>query len=113
MSTALSEVFLYIASGAALLSVSACDQVFKPATQPSPVVIATPPPELGRWMVVPVASPIMQDGRPYVLAWRLDTKTGALEMCTYESGGWIEPLSKSLVSESVLCGAMARAYPVE
>src|SRR5262249_19110213 len=46
--------------------------------------------ENGRWMVVPGnSSPLMDNqGTPFMYAWRLDTKTGGLEMCTYAPAGW-------------------------
>jgi hypothetical protein len=41
------------------------------------------------WIIVPATSnPVTNHGSPFMFAWHLDTKTGALEMCTYDPGGW-------------------------
>jgi hypothetical protein len=49
----------------------------------------------GRWVVVPATStPVVASATNYIFAWRLDTKTGTLEMCTYDPGGWINATTK-------------------
>ena len=43
----------------------------------------------GRWIVVPAStSPVMSGNTPFFFAWRIDKFTGAIEMCTYDPGGW-------------------------
>src|SRR5580700_8948951 len=57
-----------------------------------------------RWIVVPATqSPVVNQGSPFIFAWRLDTKTGALEMCTYDPGGWMNAAAKMPQSESLNC----------
>ena len=51
--------------------------------------------EQRRWVIVPATnSPVTNQGSPFIFAWRLDTQTGALEMCTYDPGGWPNPVTK-------------------
>lgn len=60
--------------------------------------------EANRWIVVPATqNPIMNQGSPFLFAWRLDTKTGALEMCTYDPGGWINSATKMPAPETFNC----------
>jgi len=60
----------------------------------------------GRWILVPATqSPIMNQGSPFMFAWRLDTKTGAMEMCTYDPGGWLNAATKTPVPETLNCTA--------
>jgi hypothetical protein len=41
----------------------------------------------GDWQVVPVqGSPFEDDGEYYWSAWRINTKTGDIEFCTFDSG---------------------------
>jgi len=51
-------------------------------------VAAVPEPEptlFGRFTVTPANSgALILGGRPYLAAWRLDTKTGDLELCLYD-----------------------------
>ncbi len=64
--------------------------------------------ENGRWVVVPAtANPLVNQGTPYMFAWRLDTKTGDLEMCTYDPGGWTRAVSKK--PETLNCSPVTRA----
>lgn len=64
--------------------------------------------ENGRWVVVPAtANPVVNQGTPYMFAWRLDTKTGDLEMCTYDPGGWTRAISKK--PETLNCSPVTRA----
>lgn len=87
---------------AATVSLAACDQ---PAEQTRGV----PPPansEFGRWVVVPASSQPYLAGDPKNVplysAWRLDTKTGSLEMCSYDPGG-------SGLPEGLSCSRSAEA----
>jgi hypothetical protein len=60
--------------------------------------------DAGHWVVVPATQgPIFNQGSPFIFAWRLDTKTGALEMCTYDPGGWMNPTGKMPHAESLGC----------
>jgi hypothetical protein len=60
--------------------------------------------DAGRWIVTPATqNPMINQGSPFVFAWRLDTKTGALEMCTYDPGGWINAAAKMPQPESLNC----------
>jgi hypothetical protein len=61
---------------------------------------------IGRWILVPATSnPVMNEGSPFMFAWRLDTKTGALEMCLYDPGGWINAGIKMPMPENLSCRA--------
>jgi hypothetical protein len=52
--------------------------------------------EFGRFVVVPATTvPNLIDGIHYLNAWRLDTKTGDLELCTYYPGGALGPNAKA------------------
>jgi hypothetical protein len=67
-----------------LLTLSACDKPM--AQQPAP---PAPPSEVGRWIIVPAstAGPVFIGNRgANFFAWKLDTKTGELEACTYDAG---------------------------
>lgn len=56
-----------------------------------------------RWIVVPASqNAVKNQGSPFFFAWRLDTKTGALEMCTYDPGGWMMA-TKLPAPESLNC----------
>lgn len=60
--------------------------------------------EQPRWVVVPAAaSPVTSSGTPYIFAWRLDTRTGNLEMCTYDPGGWVNAVTKLPAPEALNC----------
>jgi hypothetical protein len=61
----------------------------------------------GRWQLLPVyGPPIDVKGTPHYLAWRLDTETGALQMCTYDPGGWKRPEApEGVVKERLECSA--------
>lgn len=62
--------------------------------------------EAGRWTVIPATvAPVVASGTQYLFAWRLDNKTGALEMCTYDPGGWMNPVTKRPASEELTCSA--------
>jgi hypothetical protein len=61
--------------------------------------------ENGRWVVVPANSnPVMNPDTesPLMFAWRLDTRTGALEMCKYDPGGWTTN-AKKIAPEALNC----------
>jgi len=60
--------------------------------------------EVNRWIVIPATqSPVFNQGSPFIFAWRLDTKTGALEMCTYDPGGWVNQVTKIPANEALNC----------
>jgi hypothetical protein len=64
----------------------------------------------GRWVIVPAtANPLTNSGNPLIYAWRLDTETGALEMCTYDPGGYPNPASKLPQTESLSCTRLQQA----
>jgi hypothetical protein len=66
--------------------------------------------EFGRWAVVPASSGITLGGNPYLMAWRLDTKSGDLEMCIYDPGDF--SLTKKIpIPASLSCTPAARAFP--
>jgi hypothetical protein len=46
--------------------------------------------QIGRWSVVPVSGNPPSDSSQQIayFAWRIDTVTGSLEMCTFDPGGW-------------------------
>lgn len=63
-----------------------------------------PAPEFGRWTIVPALSaPVTVAGTSYLFGWRLDTKTGDLELCTYDPGGWISAVTKMPAPQAVSC----------
>lgn len=66
---------------AVFLACAACTKA------PAPT-IATPAPEqdkVGRFKITPAGTgPMIIGGHPYLSAWRLDTKTGDLELCTFD-----------------------------
>lgn len=94
----------YSAALMAALVLTSCDQQRKSTTAPLPANS-----EFGRWVVVPAASEPYLAGNPKNIplfsAWRLDTKTGALEMCNYDPGG------DSGLPENVNCSKAAEATP--
>jgi TPR repeat protein len=47
----------------------------------------------------------MNQGSPFMFAWRFDTKTGATEMCTYDPGGWMNTAIKMEMPENLSCHA--------
>jgi hypothetical protein len=56
------------------------------------------------WIVVPATqNPVMRYGTPNMFAWRIDRQTGALEMCSYDFGGWLNITSKKVMPESLKC----------
>jgi hypothetical protein len=94
-----------------LLTASAALVLF--GCEPQKQEAKSPPPansELGRWVVIPAASQPYTAGNPQNIplfsAWRLDTKTGALEMCNYDPGG--ESVN---IAESLACSKAAEATP--
>jgi hypothetical protein len=61
--------------------------------------------EIGRWQVVPAsAQAVMSSGTPFFFAWRIDSKTGALELCTYNTGGYLA-VAKAATAEALECFA--------
>ena len=69
-----------LALGATAL-LAGCDQSNHPPP-PTPPAAA----EIGRWTVVPAANAPERGALEIFSAWRLDTKTGDLEFCTYGAG---------------------------
>jgi hypothetical protein len=68
----------------------------------------------GRWTVVPAANgPTVVAGTTYFFAWRLDTQTGNLELCTYDPGGWKNAVTGYIASESLNCTLPAKGNPLE
>lgn len=68
------------------------------------VATADPQREVGKFIIVPAGhTPLTENGNPPTLfsVWRLNTETGALEFCIYDSGGYM--LGKSLAPESLKC----------
>lgn len=68
-----------VTAGFALVVLVGCDK--QPETAPTSAPPANS--EFGRWIVVPAGAPIGDGQYRETNAWRLDTKTGALEFCTY------------------------------
>jgi hypothetical protein len=57
----------------------------------------------GRWQIVPtIGAPIDVRGTPHYYAWRIDTVTGALQMCAYDPGGWKRPDAPGGVGQETL-----------
>ena len=86
-----------------------CDQ---PASKEMPP--ATPPAannEFGRWMVAAASTGPQRDevGAEIWSAWRLDTKTGDLEFCTYRYKE--QPTGSQIPAEDIGCTRAARAIP--
>jgi hypothetical protein len=66
--------------------------------------------ENGRWVVVPATTNATSSrGSSFMFAWRLDTKTGALEMWTYDPGGSTNPTTKMVTPESLNCARPSAA----
>jgi hypothetical protein len=45
----------------------------------------------------------LASGTSYLFAWKLDTKTGDIEVCTYDPGGWINAATKMPANQSLTC----------
>src|SRR5262249_20700806 len=70
---------------AGVLLAGCSDPSPKPGPQPLPANT-----EFGRWVIVPASNEPLSNGtgrQPTYGAWRLDTKTGDLEFCSYYAGG--------------------------
>jgi hypothetical protein len=60
--------------------------------------------EFGRYTIVPASNnPVLASGTSYLFAWKLDTKTGDIEVCTYDPGGWINAATKMPANQSLTC----------
>jgi hypothetical protein len=95
----------------AVLSLGACDQL---SSQQAKQVAPTTDEKAGRWIVIPATSnPVMNQGTPFMFAWRLDTKTGALQMCTYDPGGWTNTATKMPMPDNLNCTPSKPASPSE
>ena len=82
------------------LSLVACDQLSSQTTKQVPAEFE----KVGRYAVVPATSnPVMNQRSPFLFAWRLDTQTGALQMCTYDPGGWTNTATKMPMPETLNC----------
>lgn len=68
-----------------MLVLAGCDQ------GPKKQAVVQPPTEIGRWQIVPASTVPYnggsRSGAPVYMAWRIDTRTGALEACSYYGGG--------------------------
>lgn len=89
------------------LLLAGCDQ---PASkEPAQPVVKN---DFGRWVIVPAANaPSNVAGTLYFFAWRLDTKTGDVEVCTYDPGGWMNAATKMPANQSLDCTPAAVAHP--
>jgi len=61
---------------------------------------------------VPAGSGPLREGQQvFYFAWRLDTVTGSVEMCTYDPGGWKLPSPPGgIATQSVSCTAAILPY---
>jgi hypothetical protein len=66
-------------------------------------------PEVGRWSIVRATSEAVPNAGRTAYAWRIDTITGAVEMCIYDPGNAQPP--PLTVSESVHCTPAQAADP--
>jgi hypothetical protein len=90
-------------SAIAALLLAACDQS---SSQQPKQAVSNEEGGIGRWILVPATSnPVMNQGSPFMFAWRFDTKTGATEMCTYDPGGWMNAAIKMEMPENLSCHA--------
>src|SRR5580658_1844211 len=81
-----------------------CDQKTSDEHTPAPE-----PNEIGRWLVVPASNvPLAKDGQNYWTAWRMDTKTGDLEFCIYDPGGFGSGPKSLSQPPSLNCGPMEK-----
>jgi hypothetical protein len=59
--------------------------------------------EINHWTVVPATQNPLMNAHGLMFAWRIDNQTGALEMCTYDPGGWLNIPAKKQMPESLKC----------
>jgi hypothetical protein len=91
-----------LAYASAALMLAGCDLQPAKVAEPREVV------EAARFVLVPASkNPIVASGTSYLFAWRLDTKSGEVSVCTYDPGGWINAATKLPAPESVSCSAPA------
>lgn len=59
--------------------------------------------EIGKFVIMPAGHTPLTDKNPPALfsAWRLNTETGALEFCTYDSGGMV--IGNRVTAELLKC----------
>jgi hypothetical protein len=77
--------------------------------QPAKEVAVREPAEAARFVLVPASNnPIVASGTSFLFAWRLDTKSGEVSVCTYDPGGWTNALTKLPAPENVSCTAPAK-----
>jgi hypothetical protein len=83
-------------------SVSTCDLAWSQTPKPP---YANDQNASGRWAILPVYSgPIDVGGTPHYFAWRLDTLTGSLEMCSYDPGSWKKITApEGVATEQIAC----------
>jgi hypothetical protein len=90
------------AFAAASLLLAGCD--LQVAKEPAPVPI-----EQSRFVLVPASNnPIVASGTSYLFAWRLDTRSGEVSVCTYDPGGWTNAPTKLPAPEVVSCTEPAK-----
>lgn len=57
----------------------------------------------GRWHIAPIPGPPMEvHGTPHYFAWKIDTVTGAVQVCAYDPGGWKRPNTPGGVGQETL-----------
>ena len=77
--------------------------------QPAKVAESREPVETSRFVLVPASTnPVMSSGTLFLFAWRLDTKSGEVSVCTYDPGGWTNASTKLPAPESTSCSAPAK-----
>lgn len=80
------------------LSLAGCDQPPKPTPEPPANS------EFGRFTVIPAGT--SASGQAF--AWRLDTKTGGLDFCAYDPGGFA---GSKPIPQTLDCNTSAKKYP--
>lgn len=64
--------------------------------------------ETANFVLVPASNnPVVASGTSYLFAWRINTKSGEVSVCTYDPGGWINAVTKTPAPENVSCTAPA------
>ncbi len=84
--------------------ITGCDHPASTSAQTPPAPPANA--EFGRWAVVPVAEKTKEPGVEMWNAWRLDTKTGDLEFCSYT----VSTVGER-PTETTECGSKVKADP--
>lgn len=84
------------------MTLGSCSKARPEAVAPSPEQT-----QFGRWTITPASNgAVTIDGHPYLLAWRLDTKTGDIELCTFDPNP--QPISGA-VPPALSCSEPAEA----